>query len=122
MDEKLIYRIIDYTEYPGPRYKNQGKYSGEELYIIHIKPLIEKAIAQQKKILINLDGVAGYAASFIDELFGNIVYDKGPKFIDDNIEIISKEEPEWINMIKTQTVPEWDEKRKKGYPRKPQFD
>lgn len=122
MSEIKQYNIFEYTEYPGPRYKHQGEFSSENLYLKIIKPLFEKAIETSSPLAINLDGTAGYASSFIDELFGNIVYDFGSEVFDKFIVIISNEEPEWIDIINKQTKLEWQIKREKQLPRKPEFD
>ena len=103
MNEIKQYNIFDYTEYPGPRYSHQGDYSSENLYFKIIKPLFERAIEINSNFTINLDGTAGYASSFIDELFGNIVYDFGSEKFDSTIKIISNEEPEWIDIINNQS-------------------
>lgn len=121
MIEELQYSIISFTEYPGPRYIKQGDFSGEFLYIKHLKPLFEEAIKRNVKLVVNLDGTAGYAASFIDEVFGNIVYDFGIELFNKHIKIISNEEPEWLDVI-DDVKSQWQLKKTQGLPRNPNIE
>lgn len=118
MTGKLQFDIYNYSEYPGPRYIKQGPCSGEDLYIKHLNPLFTEAIEKSTKLIINLDGTAGYAASFIDEIFGNIVFDFGIELFNNHIEIISNEEPEWLDVIED-VKKQWQIKKEKGIPRNP---
>tara|TARA_R100000935_G_C2818782_1_gene158635 strand:- start:86 stop:472 length:387 start_codon:yes stop_codon:yes gene_type:complete len=120
--EIIAYNVLDFTEYPGPRYKEQGPDSGEEFYDKILKPYFTKILKDcndnTKYILqINLDNTAGYASSFLDEAFGNLSYDFGDQSVIDHLDIISTEEPDWIDIIKNQTIPEWNQKRLKGIPK-----
>lgn len=127
MEEKIIkYDVLNFTEYPGPRYKAQGQDSGEEFYEEILKPKFEEIESAQKKgqrkiLQVNLDNTAGYASSFLDEAFGNLAYDYGGDFVVEHLEIISNEEPDWIQIILHETIPEWERKKRKGTPRKPGF-
>lgn len=69
--------------------------------------------------MVDLDNTAGYASSFLDEAFGNLAYDFGKQAVLEYLEIISTQEPDWISIIRDETIPEWDEKKRKGIPRKP---
>lgn len=125
MEEQIIkYRILDFTEYPGPRYKHQGAHSGELFFQEILLPKfkeIQDELQKGKsvKLEVELDNTAGYASSFLDEAFGNLTYEFGEKFVKDHLEIISKEEPDWIQIIFNETIPEWERKRKRGVERKP---
>lgn len=114
----MNYNILEFTEYPGPRYISQGEYSGELLYKKHLKKLFQECVNNKTVLTINLDGTAGYAASFIDEVFGNIVYDFGSELFEKYIVIISDDEPEWKIIIK-EIIKDWQIKREKKIPRKP---
>ena len=121
-EEIKNFNVIDFTEYPGPRYKDQGAHSGELFYEEVSKPEFERIQKESndeiKLILrINLDNTAGYASSFLDEAFGNLAYDYGTDFVIDHLDIISTEEPDWIDIIKNQTIPEWNQKRLNGIPK-----
>lgn len=123
MKEEIIkYNVIDFTEYPGPRYKEQGPHSGELFYEEILKPNFEIIQKRSKDnvhmiLQINLDNTAGYASSFLDEAFGNLAYDYGKQFVIAHLDIISNEEPDWIDIIKNQTIQEWDDKRLNGIPK-----
>jgi len=116
--EKELIRVLDFAEYPGVRYIEQGDDTGEEFYNKKIKPLFEKCVAENKKLVVDLDGTAGYASSFLDECFGNLVYDFEYKDIIERLEIISLEESDWKDIIFNETLPEWLKKKNDGQPRK----
>ena len=65
-------------------------------------------------LIVNLDGVDGYMSSFLDEAFGNLVYDFGIEIVKEVLSIVSSEEPEWIDMIESDTYIEWEKRRKKN--------
>lgn len=62
-------RVADFTNYPGPRYEELGEGSGEEFRDKFLWP----AFQQDKDIVIDLDGVAGYGSSFLEEAFGGLI-------------------------------------------------
>ena len=111
--EYIILNVIDYSTSPGPRYCNQGDDSGEDFYHKLLNKKFFEAVSSGKMLQVNLDGPDGYASSFLDEAFGNLVYDFGVGLVQSNIEFISKEEPEWISMIQECTYKEWEKRREK---------
>ena len=117
--EELKIKVLDYTEYPGARYIEQGDDSGEEFYYKIIKPKFEECIKYNKVLVIDLDDTAGYASSFLDECFGNLVYDFDYEVIIKRLKIISFQEPDWIEVIFEETLPEWQKKFKNNIERKP---
>lgn len=69
----MILSIVkDFCETPGPRFKSEGNFSGEEFRdeILEQKFLLAKR--NNEKLIIKLDGVYGYPASFLDEVFGGL--------------------------------------------------
>jgi len=112
-------RVLDFTEYPGVRYKDQGDDTGEDFYYEKIKPTFEKCIRENKKLIVDLDDTAGYASSFLDECFGNLVYDFPYNEIINRLEIITTQEPDWKDVIFEETLPQWLRKLNDGEPRKP---
>jgi len=120
MEEKKrqIVRVMAFSTSPGPRYCDQGEDSGEEFYHKVLNPSFSEAYDQKKKLLIDLDGPDGYASSFLDEAFGNLVFDFGKDVVESMASIKSDEEPEWIQMIKTNTYPLWEKRRIEGKPPK----
>jgi hypothetical protein len=112
-DQKIKLMIMDYSTSPGPRYSNQGDDSGEDFYHKRLNEAFNHAISSDQKLEINLDGPDGYASSFLDEAFGNLVYDFGLDTVKSNLTVLSDEEPEWVTMLNEETFLEWEERRKK---------
>lgn len=63
-------KVSDFSRYPGPRYIKLGKYSGEEFRDEKLIPAIK---IHGGKIQVDLDGVAGYGSSFLDEAFAGLI-------------------------------------------------
>lgn len=110
---EIILNVKDFSTSPGPRYVKQGDASGELFYHQKLNPSFIQVVNSDKKIIVNLDGVDGYMSSFLDEAFGNLIFDFGMDMIKDKISFISTEEPEWIDMLIEDTYPEWEKRRKK---------
>lgn len=106
---KLI--VANYSEYPGPRYCSQGDSSGEEFYHSILNPAFADVISSKIKLEIILDGTAGYASSFLDEAFGNLIFDFTHDVVNQNIIIVSKQEPDWVKMIKDEVFTDWEKRR-----------
>ncbi len=117
--EELKIKVLEYSEYPGPRYIEQGEDSGEEFYYKIIKPKFQECISTDKILVVDLDDTAGYASSFLDECFGNLVYDFEFEEIKKRLKIISFQEPDWVEVIFEETLPEWHKKLKNNIDRKP---
>lgn len=112
MGKKREYlNVIDFTEYPGPRYDNQGPESGEKFYVEKLNHAFLKCYNESSILVVNLDGTAGFASSFLDEAFGQLTYDFGATLLEDNLQIESIDEPEWPRMIKEETIPQWQKRR-----------
>lgn len=108
--EIIIYK--DFSEYPGLRNCDLSENSGEEFYHKTLNEMFYKSMKEGRKLVINLDNTGGFASSFLDEAFGNLVYDYTLEKVEKYIEIISEEEPHWIEMLKKKTFLEWEERRK----------
>lgn len=63
----------DFSRAPGPRYISEGDNSGELFRGVHLFPKVEKAIATHQELLVDLDGTAGFATSFLEESFGGLI-------------------------------------------------
>lgn len=107
--KKLI--IAEYSEYPGPRYCNQGDCSGEDFYHNKLNPAFAEACQTNTILTVDLDGTAGYASSFLDEAFGNLIFDFTLENVKSKIHIISKQEPDWIQMIENEVFIDWETRR-----------
>ncbi len=106
--------LHDFSEYPGLRYNSLSDSSGEDFYHNILNKKFQEAYTNNDKLVVNLDYTAGYASSFLDEAFGNLVYDFSLDIVKKHIEIISTEEPHWINMLKEETFKQWEERRRKN--------
>lgn len=84
----------DYSVTPGPRYMKEGDNSGEKFRKNIFLPALKKAINEKIKLIINLDGTAGYATSFLEETFGGLIRVENMDYnqIIRTIEIVSEEE------------------------------
>lgn len=91
----------DFSPTPGARYYEDGDDSGQEFYDKCLKIAFSSALSDNERLIIDLDGTEGYATSFLDEAFVRLVKDFSKSVVLNNIEIISEEEPDWIDEIKS---------------------
>lgn len=110
--EKIV--ISEYSEYTGPRYYKQGNSSGEDFYHKVLNISFAKALQSNCKLIVDLDNTAGYLSSFLDEAFGNLVFDFTLEKVKPNISFISKQEPDWIDMITNEVFVDWEGRRKRN--------
>lgn len=103
--------VTQYSEYPGPRYSNQGDCSGEDFYHKKLNEAFAQVVLKNQLLTVNLDGTAGYASSFLDEAFGNLIFDFTLKKVKSKIKIISNQEPDWIEMIVNEVFVDWEQRR-----------
>ncbi len=84
----------DFSDSPGPRYIDEGKFSGEMFRIELLLKVFQKAIAENKKVIVDLDGTYGYGTSFLEESFGGLIRNENVNYneIINRLEIISTEE------------------------------
>lgn len=85
--------IKNYAVKPGVRFRKEGPKSGEEYREDVLEPVLRTSLKSGEKITIVLDGVYGYATSFLEEVFGGLVRKYGYEKIKDLIVIISKQRP-----------------------------
>ncbi len=100
MDDKLTLSIAqDFTVTPGPRYKDEGDFSGEQFREDKLEPLYIKAKKENRRIQINLDGTLGYGTSFLEEVFGGLARKHTSADVKAILEFISTEEPYLVEDI-----------------------
>lgn len=82
--EEVLYLPIweEFSETPGSCYSKEGKFSAEEFQSTVLFPFIERAKKEKKKILVDLDGTAGYSTGFLEKSFGETVQKYGPEIIE----------------------------------------
>lgn len=117
-NQKCTIKIKDFSLSPGPRYANQGDDSGESYYHDVLNAAFADAFSQGSILVVDLDGPDGYASSFLDEAFGNLIYDFGVDVVNKFLEIKSEEEPEWCDMLKNDTYVQWERRRNSNLPPK----
>lgn len=106
-----IIHVKDFSEYPGLRHCAISDDSGEEFYHKSLNEAFKKAVENNEGLTIDIDHTAGYAPSFLDEAFGNLVFDFGLDEIKKRLHIISEQEPDLKDMIINETYPQWEERR-----------
>lgn len=67
----------DFARAPGPRYRSEGSFSGEEFREGYLLPRLKEAMAGDCVLLIDIDGVAGFGVSFLEEAFGGLIREDG---------------------------------------------
>ncbi len=103
----------DYSEYTGLRYCNISQHSGEDFYHTVLNPKFAEAYENGEDVELIIDGTQdGIGPSFLDESIGNLVYDFTLDVVASRLKIISNELPQWLDMIKEETYPTWEERRK----------
>lgn len=99
---KIILEVkTDFSATPGPRYIVEGDFSGELFRREVLVFKINKAIQDNLKLLVDLDGTAGYGTSFLEEAFGGLIRDDNISYdaITSAIEFKSDEEEYLIEDI-----------------------
>ena len=100
--QTLTLNVIErFGRTPGPRFRGDGECSGEEFRQDHLRPLFKQARSDGVKLIVDLDGVAGYATSFLEEAFGGLAREFGSHDVSDTLELKSKDEPYLVDEILT---------------------
>lgn len=110
--EKIVVRVLDFTEAPGPRFINQGKHSGEQFYVDVLNGKMAQCIIENKDMDVLLDGTAGYPSSFLDQAFGELVYDFTKAVVEQRVHIVTVINRRRKNKLENETYPQWEIKRK----------
>lgn len=92
----------EFSATPGPRKKIEGDFSGESLRKGVLVEKLQQAINQDVKLIIDLDGTAGYGTSFLEEAFGGLIRENGYSYktIEDHVVFKSTEEEYLLDDIK----------------------
>lgn len=79
--EKITISIAkDFSKTPGARYRTDGANSGQEFREVFLEKYFSENY-DDTIIEIDLDGVDGYASSFLEETFGGLVRKYGRKTV-----------------------------------------
>jgi len=92
----------EFAAAPGARYRTESKHSGEEFRQDLLVKRIRDAISAREKLVIILDGTAGYGVGFLEESFGGLIREEGftRADLEPVLEFVSEEEPQLIDEIK----------------------
>ena len=91
----ILLRIADrFTTRPGARYVTDGPHSGEEFRKKLLENEFRAAMEANEELIVDLDGTAGYATSFLEEAFGGLARLFGIEVVHRLIRIKSDEEPD----------------------------
>jgi hypothetical protein len=104
----------DFSTSPGPRYIDEGPFSGQQFREEILRPKLGEALEQKCQLQITLDGTAGYGTSFLEESFGGLIReDKIPyDVIKKTIQFVSNEEPELVDDIEEYLADAHNESKK----------
>jgi len=70
----VVVKVLDFSRFPGPRFKSLGEFSGEEFRTAVLVPKIHE---NGDRLVIDLDGTMGYGSSFLEESFGGLIRTEG---------------------------------------------
>jgi hypothetical protein len=101
---KTIHKTIqvakDFSETPGPRFKEEGPFSGEEFLEKLLLPAYKQVVADGGTLLVDLDGTEGYATSFLEAAFGELARKFPPAEVLASIAFKSEDEPYLVEEVK----------------------
>jgi hypothetical protein len=90
---------IEFSESPGPRAEKEGEYSGEVFRQQLLEPRYLEAVKTGALLWIDLDGVDGYATSFLEEAFGGLARDYPAEQIEQTIRFKSDDVRSYVYEI-----------------------
>jgi hypothetical protein len=99
MADIVIKIAEEFSKTPGPRSRDEGQFSAEEFLDTLLMERYQQAVQSRARLLILLDGTAGYATSFLEGAFGELVRRTSKKRVKETIQFISTEEPYLIDEI-----------------------
>src|SRR5437868_4281697 len=99
--EKVITINIakDFSKTPGPRFRSEGNFSGEQFRTETLEKAFGDALRDNVQLFIDLDGGYGYATSFLEEAFGGLARIYNPSDVLRMLTFKSDEEPYLIEDI-----------------------
>jgi len=83
MKTRTINFARDFTDCPGGRYARYGEFSGETFRDTVLQPAIEA----NDLVILEMDGVLGFPASFLDEAFGILAERIGQHMLDRKLRV-----------------------------------
>ena len=92
--------VRDFSRTPGARSSDEGQHSGEKFLKEVLRPRFQEAVSNRVRLHVDLDGVAGYATSFLEAAFGGLAREFGSDAILPLLVLKSEDEPYLIVEIK----------------------
>ncbi len=90
----------EFTRTPGPRFRKEGDFSGEEFRETLLCNWFEEAKAAGAKLFIDFDGGYGYAPSFLEEAFGGLARLQGSDAVQAILELKSDADPYLVERVR----------------------
>jgi hypothetical protein len=97
---KTICISRDFSETPGPRFRIEGDFSGEDFFERILLPAYEQTVAEGGTLLVDLDGTEGYATSFLESAFGTLARKFGSSQVLSHLHFKSDDEPYLLEEIR----------------------
>lgn len=106
--DPVVLALSAFTRTPGPRFRSEGRFSGQEWREEHLLPAYAKAAAEGRHLRVSLDGVVGFASSFLEEAFGGLVRarDEGPDVVASRLDVECLDEPTAVEAIYGKYLPD----------------
>lgn len=98
----------------GLRHNSISDKSGEDFYHEYLNAAFKECYERNEVLTVDLDGNKGYSPSFIDEAFGNLVFDYKVENVEKLLKIKSDDFKFWETSVKTATYPLWELRRKRN--------
>jgi len=112
MSDQVIKIGVDFSHRTGLRHCSISDYSGELFYHMVLNESFKKALDGKAKLIVDLDGGRGYSPSFIDEAFGNLVFDFKLDVVKEHLILRTEKFKMWVDYVHQQTFPSWEKRRK----------
>ncbi|MBN2069719.1 MAG: STAS-like domain-containing protein [Opitutales bacterium] len=106
MNTKRINFVEDFTDCPGGRLRVTSEHSGEAFR----EDVLLPALNDNDRVEVDMNGAFGFPSSFLDEVFGKIVDNKGLAFFKEKVEILLDDDP--ISLIEINDIVQKHSKRK----------
>lgn len=97
--EHVLIIATQFSAFPGPRYRDEGAFSGEDFRIRVLTPAFLRAKSKGQPLIVVLDGTYGYSTGFLEESFGGLVRALGKDQVSGWLKIASNEEPHLIEEV-----------------------
>lgn len=96
----IFFVAKQFTDAPGPRYRRQGKFSGQEFREDFLEQLFKQFQSTGEVVHLDLDGAYGYPTSFLEEAFGGLARQYSADEVLKAFDFIANEQPGIVDEIK----------------------